>query len=256
MTPGFTQEQLQDLIYVGAFYYEALLRRDNLINDRKSTISGTVPYAIWEIYMLCSLSNLDVRGLDTKLREIKFPTWDLLLLSKVIPPNSLDNHDQLITYRRYLPNAYVRSKASLLGALTISRNITNFAEWRLSVLSGLSDDESKKVQPYLPEVFGTSEKLVRDRETKSHDARPITSKSEIPMSRNQRITLIVGAVILVIMLVLPPWHFSGGRSAGYNFLFWPPRLNISIDFGRLFLQCVLVAAVTAGTCLLFKFRRQ
>lgn len=256
MTQGFTQEQLQDLIYLGAFYYETLLRREDLIDDSRAVINGTAPYPVWEIYMLAGLGNLDIGDVDAKLRDIKSPTWDLLLISKIIHPKSIDNHDQLNIYRRYLPNAYIRSKASLLGALTLSKNITEFDAWRSSVLSGLNDDESNKVQPYLREVFGLSQKLVREGAIKPRDAQPAASQNRVAMNRNQRIALITGAVVFLVMLLVPPWHYSTGRPHGYHFLFWPPDRSIFIDSTRLFLQCVLVAAVTCGALLLLKSKRQ
>ena len=76
---GLTQEQVQDLIYIGAFYYyEALLRKKSLINDRSLTIKGVVPYATWEIHMLACFAKLDWNELTPKLRGIKSATWEEL----------------------------------------------------------------------------------------------------------------------------------------------------------------------------------
>ena len=75
MAQGLTQDQVKDLIYVGAFHYEALLRDKNLINDASNTINGVILYPAWENHMLADFSRLD---LDLNL------------------------------FRRYLPNAYIR----------------------------------------------------------------------------------------------------------------------------------------------------
>lgn len=255
MVQGLTQEQVGGLIYVGAFYYEALLREENLIDDSKYTINGTVPYTTWEVYMLAAFGNLNVDEVATKLKRIKSATWDLLLLSKIIDPRTIDDPENLSLLRRYLPNAYIRSKATLLGTLTLSRNVSQFDAWRSSVLSGLSDDESNKVDPYLPEVFETAQELFRKMDRSLHKEISTKPQTHFTMNRNQRIALIVGAVLLVVMLLLPPWRLGSGRPGGYHFLFWPPDRNISIDFARLFLQSLFVGAVTAGGFLLLKPKR-
>jgi hypothetical protein len=42
MVEGLTQDQVKNLIYVGAFHYEALLRDKNFINDTNNTINGSL----------------------------------------------------------------------------------------------------------------------------------------------------------------------------------------------------------------------
>lgn len=217
MIQGLTQEQVRDIIYVGTFFYEALLREENLIDDATNAISGSVPYARWENYMRSG-----------------FGQENLSLIS------------------RYLPNAYIRSKATLLGTLTLSRDAKEFDVWCASVLSGLNDDESNKVEPYLREVFETAQKLVLESRKTSRDVPTSVPRTQIMMNRNQRIAVIAGAIVFVIMLLVPPWRLGGGRPGGYHLLFWPPDRNISIDFARLFVQCLLVTAVTAGGFLLLK----
>src|SRR5215216_2149418 len=160
MIQGLTQEQVRDLIYVGAFHYEALLREENLIDDAKKTINGIVPYATWEIYMLAGFGRLNLDEVGTKLKQIKSATWDYFMLSKIIDPRTIEDQENLRILRRYLPNAYIRAKATLLGTLALSRNVKEYDEWRVSVLSGMNNDESNKVEPYLREVPESASRLL------------------------------------------------------------------------------------------------
>jgi hypothetical protein len=117
---------------------------------------------------------------------------------------------------------------------------------------GLNDDESNKVEPYLREIFETAQELVRNMDQSPCKEMSSKPQSHFVMNRKQRIILIVGAVLFVIMLLLPPWRLGSGRPDGYHFLFWLPNRNIAIDFARLFLQSLFVAAVTAGGFILLK----
>ena len=183
MMQGLTQEQVSDLIYLGTFFYEALLRENKLINDR-NTIGGVVPYPTWEIYMLAGLSKLNVDEVAAKIKGIKSATWDLLLLSKIIDPRSIDNEDNIKLVRPYLPNAYIRSKATLLGTLVLSRGISAFGPWRDAVIRGMQGDEPAKVDPYLPEVFETSQRLIREKRTQP-PAPPSHSLAQVPGQTNR-----------------------------------------------------------------------
>lgn len=104
---GLTPEHVIDLIHVGTFFYEALLRQNHLINDM-NTIGGGVPCPAWEIYMLLGVSKLNVDDVATKIKGIKSFTWELLLLTKIMDPRSIENEDNVNLVRRYLPNAYIR----------------------------------------------------------------------------------------------------------------------------------------------------
>jgi hypothetical protein len=252
---GLTPEQVNDLIYLGTFFYEALLRENNLINDRKNTIGGVVPYTAWGNYMLAGLSKLNVDEVAAKIKGIKSATWDLLLLSKVIDPRSIDNEDNINVVRRYLPNAYIRSKATLHGTLVLLRGISAYDPWRDAVIRGMQGDEPDKVDPYLPEVFETSQRLIREKRIQPSVPPSNPLKASFIMNRNQRIVLIVGAVLFLVMLMVPPWHYSSGRSYGYRLLFWPPARSIFIDSTRLVVQCTFVAAATFGSFLLLKSKR-
>ncbi len=252
MIEGLSQKQVGDLIYLGAFFYEALLRENNLINDRNNTIDGVVSYPIWEIYVLAGLSKLNVDEVATKIKGVKSATWDLLLVSKIIDPRSIDNEDNIKLVRRYLPNAFIRSKATLLGTLALSRGVGEFDQWRDAVIRGMDGDEPDKVGSYLREVFETSQRLIREKRTQPQPPQSEPSKTFFTMNRNQRIALIAGAVVFLLMLLIPPWHYSSGRSHGYHFLFWPPARSIFIDSTRLFVQCVFVAAVTVGAFVLLR----
>lgn len=62
--------------------------------------------------MLAGFGKLNVDEVGTKLKRIKSATWDLLLLSKIIDPRTIVDQENLGLLRRYLPNAYIRSKAT------------------------------------------------------------------------------------------------------------------------------------------------
>jgi len=221
MVEGLTQDQVKDLIYVGAFHYEALLRERDLVDDAKNIITGTVPYTTWETQMLADFGKV--------------------------------NATELV--RRYLPNAYIRSKATLLGALTLAKGTTQFERWRADVLSDLSDDERTKINPYLREVFETSQRLAAESRPRTQNDVSPTSHNPFTANRNQRAALIAGAIVFIVMLLVPPWHYSSGRSYGYHFLFWPPARSIFIDSTRLIVQCVLVAALTLGAFVVLRTKR-
>lgn len=58
--------------------------------------------------------------------------------------------------------------------------------------------------------------------------------------------VIFMAVLFILSCIFPPWRSTQyGKPAGYSVLFDPPTgSGIQIDFGRLFLQWVALAAVT------------
>ena len=219
MVEGLSQKQVADLIYLGVFFYEALLREANLINDTKNTADGVVAYATWEIYILAGLSKLNVDEIASKIKGIKSATWDLLLLSKIIDPRNIDNEDNIRLVRRYLPNAFIRSKATLLGTLALSRGVTEYDLWRDAVLVGMHGDEPAKVDPYLREVFETSQRLIR--ENRTHPRASQSRLEDLLHNESQPANFASGGscALLILMLLVPPWHYASGRSYGYRFLF-------------------------------------
>jgi hypothetical protein len=221
MVEGLTQEQVKDLIIIGAFHYEALLRERDLIDDTQ-TINGVVTYSTWEPHVLAIFAEPDF-------------------------------NPKLI--KRYLPNAYIRSKATVVGALTLATDNKQFEPWRANVLSNLTQDERQKVNPYLPEVFETSQKLAAEARPQTQKVIASTPQMRFTTNRNQRIALVAGTIFFVLMLLFPPWHFSDGRSRGYHFLFWPPYRSIFIDSTRLLVQCVFNAALTLGAFVLLRTKR-
>ena len=76
------------------------------------------------------------------------------------------------------------------------------------------------------------------------------------MNQYQKIFLMIGLVVIVVMGIFPPWHcaqlFSHSRgnvSLGYYFIGYPPTRSpilyaVSVDVVRLSIQIVLVVLVT------------
>ncbi len=83
------------------------------------------------------------------------------------------------------------------------------------------------------------------------------------MNRQQKVVLILGITVIVLMVFFPPWVFrytstldgSTVRTfAGYAYIFTPPQpkqpkitwTNPGIYFRGFVLQCALVAVITGG----------
>jgi hypothetical protein len=92
------------------------------------------------------------------------------------------------------------------------------------------------------------------------------------VNRKQRIVILIGTILIALMLLFPPWVSRMVRpgvdtNAGYGFLL-DPSFRIKIDVGnlalnrdfnsfvqidtpRLFIQCLVVVILCAGTVFLF-----
>ena len=66
------------------------------------------------------------------------------------------------------------------------------------------------------------------------------------MNTHQRIAIMVGLSLILLMLLIPPWSFVGGSSVGYHFIFAPPRGFARIDTVRLTVQCIFIALLIGG----------
>ena len=71
------------------------------------------------------------------------------------------------------------------------------------------------------------------------------------MSKKQKIVLWIGLVLFVLMAISPPWgqHIEGTWYSERYALILDPPFDGSIDWSRLSLQWVIVAALTAGVLL-------
>jgi hypothetical protein len=81
------------------------------------------------------------------------------------------------------------------------------------------------------------------------------------MNRNQKSALIAGMILVVLMLLFPPWRDTrwSDTSLGYSFLWAPPQSMgwtspryTAINYKMLFTQWFAVIACAGGTVLLFK----
>jgi hypothetical protein len=100
------------------------------------------------------------------------------------------------------------------------------------------------------------------------------------MNKKQRIIIIIGVGIILLMGLIPPWKCAFSvprlphleRLAGYGFIFYPPSpvgvvrsgefgesiisnpsyWSVRPDITRLFIQWVVVAIAVAGICLFLK----
>ena len=74
------------------------------------------------------------------------------------------------------------------------------------------------------------------------------------MNKNQKIVVVIGLVIIVLMGLFPPWKmiFGGTPMAlGYEFLFSPPGIA-NVDSLRLLVQWLGVCIVVGGFVLILK----
>ena len=75
------------------------------------------------------------------------------------------------------------------------------------------------------------------------------------MNRNQKIVVIIGLVIIVLMGLFPPWKLSyQGLSVakGYSFFAISPAYNTNVDSSRLLVQWLGVCIVVGGIVLILK----
>lgn len=100
------------------------------------------------------------------------------------------------------------------------------------------------------------------------------------MNKKQRIIIIIGLGIILLMGLIPPWKCAISvpkftrveRPAGYGFIFYPPSpvevaksgefessfmskpsyWSVRLDVTRLFIQWAVVAIAMAGICLVLK----
>ncbi len=70
------------------------------------------------------------------------------------------------------------------------------------------------------------------------------------MNKKQRRALWIGVIVIALMCLWPPWmdaERSWRDAGGYGFLFYPEPFTDGpeqIDFGRLSVQCFVVALLT------------
>jgi hypothetical protein len=89
------------------------------------------------------------------------------------------------------------------------------------------------------------------------------------MNNIQRITILVGTALIVLMLLFPPWlYFVGGqgvyieKKVGYEFVLLPPNSPPShewvtkLDVQILVINIAVVVVATAGICLGFGGNRK
>jgi len=67
----------------------------------------------------------------------------------------------------------------------------------------------------------------------------------------QRVIILVGVAVFVLMGLLPPWTYGGVVPAGYRFIASPPKTEgfwgVKIDMSRLLIQwAVTIAASGVG----------
>jgi hypothetical protein len=74
------------------------------------------------------------------------------------------------------------------------------------------------------------------------------------MNRNQKIVIIVGLIIIVLMGLFPPWtfHYDGNEyTVGYKFITQATG-PVKIDESRLLIQWFCVCIVVGGLVLILK----
>ena len=75
------------------------------------------------------------------------------------------------------------------------------------------------------------------------------------MNQNQRIVAVAVAILLMGMLLYPPFHLvvdRGTFNRGYNFIFDPPEGTATINIVQVLLQMIVVGVVGGIAWYLFK----
>lgn len=89
------------------------------------------------------------------------------------------------------------------------------------------------------------------------------------MNGKQKAVLLIGLFLIIAMAIYPPWlvevgkehiyrtHYSPSSviSGGYDFIFYPPKNATGVDLTRLFVQLVIIVALTAGAYILLIRRK-
>lgn len=84
------------------------------------------------------------------------------------------------------------------------------------------------------------------------------------MNLKQKIALLIGIIIIVLMGIYPPWcdHYGNdatGRTTlftGYSLFTIPPEYSVDIHYVRLVFQWAMVVIVTGGFLLIFKDKKK
>ncbi len=82
-----------------------------------------------------------------------------------------------------------------------------------------------------------------------------------PLSRSQKAIVLAALVAVVLTILYPPWVYTVSppnrsafdRPADYTFLWTPPKsgpYGVRLDWGRLFLQWLLIAACASAAALI------
>lgn len=82
------------------------------------------------------------------------------------------------------------------------------------------------------------------------------------MNSSQRRAVVVGALVLLLMGLVPPWKhvrtfgsISSEQPAGYHLILSPPSVRssshgfgwgVQLDFARLLMQCIVVIVATGA----------
>lgn len=74
-------------------------------------------------------------------------------------------------------------------------------------------------------------------------------QKRLHMNKKQRAVLILAAIVVLAMLLYPPFHQIGYRGQvggmGYSWIFKPPYITTTVDTGLLLIQWIAVLIVGA-----------
>ena len=146
-----------------------------------------------------------------------------------------------------LEEIYARGKAFFFGATLISEKISQFNNWNPKLLSYLDENERKIISPFANQIY----REVMD--LKKGDASVHSNK--FGLNTKQRIFIFVGLILMLLMLLYPPWSTRDGLPREYGFIFFPPKRAYVIDTIRLFIQCIIVALLTSGIVFALKIKK-
>jgi hypothetical protein len=147
----------------------------------------------------------------------------------------------------HIEEVYCRSKANFIGAELIASGVWSFGKWNTCLLAQLEPRERKMIAPFSKQIYQQVKRILE----KSTGVR-----RGIRVNAKQRLIILAGLALILLMLLIPPWRSSGGYPKGYRLIFAPPPSATSIDLPRLFVQGVFIVLLTGGIVFMLQGREK
>lgn len=190
-----------------------------------------LPEIIKSVPDLDYLSAFHYEDIVVRLNTDTYKDWYVHIKSSL-------TEEVIEAFALYMYEIYCRGKAVFLGMQLMESSIKDQAEWSKSLLAKLLQDERAIISAYTSQIFDEVNRHINfKREAKMNNDK---------FHKGQRILILVGLSIILIMLILPPWSTKSGSPRGYGLIFYPPNQHYVIDITRLFIQILIISLITVG----------